>query len=454
MRFLRNILLTRILLPKDFGSVAIILAFGALFESLTEIGVKESVIRDPNGEDPLFLNGAWATSVVRCAGIYGLVFVLAPLMAQFYHQPDLVPITRIALVSILFRGLVNPKVYLLERKIQFSRYALIMNGGGTIALLCTIVMGYMLGSRMALVYGLVLEGFVVLVLSFALCPFLPRMVFNRDYIKSLMKFARGYLGLPILAFIYMRVDVFVVRRLLPESVTGLYSMAASLSQVMSLVVSRVIYPIIMPAFAEMNKDPKRIGSSLVTINLVMCIICLPAAAFAAICGRSILSILYTAQYAAMTAVFGALLFADALRVLNMPVVSLYLAVGKPHLLRAFSAVRAGILVVSIYPATLFFGPFGAACAVLLAMGISHVFQVIMLKASIHMALRPYFTAYCLGAALCLPVVVARFLLPSFFRSSPIEAIGLGAAAVVLSWALAFMIYSKWGHARRFFLSSK
>ena len=59
LRFLRNIILVRILAPEAFGLMAIVLAVNAAFESFTQIGIKDAIVQNPRGEDDTYLNIAW-----------------------------------------------------------------------------------------------------------------------------------------------------------------------------------------------------------------------------------------------------------------------------------------------------------------------------------------------------------------------------------------------------------
>jgi O-antigen/teichoic acid export membrane protein len=47
LRFLRNIILVRVLIPEAFGTMAIILAVNMFFEAFTEVGIKEAIIQNP-----------------------------------------------------------------------------------------------------------------------------------------------------------------------------------------------------------------------------------------------------------------------------------------------------------------------------------------------------------------------------------------------------------------------
>ena len=70
-----NLALTRILVPELFGMMAIVTAIRLGIYMCSEIGLKVSVIRHENGEEPGFLNTAWTMQVIR-GGLLWLIIIL------------------------------------------------------------------------------------------------------------------------------------------------------------------------------------------------------------------------------------------------------------------------------------------------------------------------------------------------------------------------------------------
>src|SRR5581483_5695164 len=58
-RFARNMILTRLLAPSAFGTMAIVMSSSAFITALTEIGHRFAVIQNPRGEEPEYLNASW-----------------------------------------------------------------------------------------------------------------------------------------------------------------------------------------------------------------------------------------------------------------------------------------------------------------------------------------------------------------------------------------------------------
>jgi len=114
------------------------------------------------------------------------------------------------------------------------------------------------------------------------------------------------------------------------------------------------------------------------------------------------------------------------------IVSTYLAVGRPDILRWFGIVRMVLLLVLIYPAILWFGPAGAAGSKVLCMVIAGVVQQINLSKLIGLPARQYlatmYEGLVVSAVVCIPAVILRVLVGQVWLE-----VVLAAALCGMSW---------------------
>ena len=59
LRLVTNLVLSRLLFPEAYGLTAIVTVFMVALGMLTDVGLKDSIITSPRGDDPHFLNTAW-----------------------------------------------------------------------------------------------------------------------------------------------------------------------------------------------------------------------------------------------------------------------------------------------------------------------------------------------------------------------------------------------------------
>jgi O-antigen/teichoic acid export membrane protein len=158
LRLLRNMILTRLLAPETFGVMAIVLAINAAFESFTEIGIQTAIIQNPKGRERTYLNGAWWLSMVRAVGLYTLAYIGAPWIAQFYSNPELLPLLRIAFLGVLFNGAMSPGIHVAIKQMNFKHWAIAYHGGGAIGILSAVLLALAMRDTWALVLGFTIEA--------------------------------------------------------------------------------------------------------------------------------------------------------------------------------------------------------------------------------------------------------------------------------------------------------
>src|ERR1700679_3684771 len=77
LRLLSSVVLSRLFLPQYFGLTALITTVIVGMNLFSHVGLQDSVVQHPRGDEPAFLNTAWTIQVIRGAGLFLLTFPLA-----------------------------------------------------------------------------------------------------------------------------------------------------------------------------------------------------------------------------------------------------------------------------------------------------------------------------------------------------------------------------------------
>ena len=436
-RLLRNMLLARMLAPQAFGLMAIVLAIDGIFESFTEIGIKEAIIQNQRSKDKSYLNGAWWLSVGRSLFVYGLVFVGAPWIADFYSTPDLVALIRFAFLSIVFRGLMSVNAYVSLKEMRFRDWVIVFHGGGFCGICVAVVLAFVIPGVWALAIGFVTESAMRCLLSYIICPFRPGLQFDKDDWRALVRYSRGMIGLPILAFIFMRADIFVIGKLCPVSDLGLYALGAALARAPSQFVNSVINQIMTPVFSQIQTDRTKINHAIMNFTRIIALIGFPLCFFATLYGRDILFLSYGWSYTAMAVPFAIVFGTEFLRITSGPIAVFYLQTGRPSLHRLFTGVRAGLMLVLIVPATHWLGLTGAALAGLVSMVIAYTFQILQVSRVNGLDMMGIVKVFLRGLLLSVAVIVVWLLSSSFLSPWPLLNLFAGILGCLASYGLVY-----------------
>lgn len=404
LKFVRYMILARILMEGQIGLMAIVMVVATMFEAFTEVGIKQSVIQNKRGAEFDYLNVAWWFQVIRGIALFLIAYLVSPWIAAYYKKPELLRLLQVAFLALLFRGLVSPRAYVLEKEYKFGKVVCLIQGSGILGALIAVVLAFILKSVWALVIGFVAEYAIMCAISYIFVPIKPSFTINRDDLSELLKFARGMFGLPILTVIALKADVLVLGKVIPDGELGMYFLATALVQMPMFVFGRVVNPVLLPAFSEKQDDEHSLCQVILKTAKLSAMLGIPLTAFMASCAGGILVLSYGGKYIAVAipmAILTLMVFAQT----QAPIfASAFLAAGKPYLHRRFTAFRVIIIVTFLYPAAKYYGTVGAAVVIASGYLIALLMQVIWFRRIVDLKFNVYMRSLIPGLLLATPIV--------------------------------------------------
>ena len=121
VQFIVSIVLARILDPSVYGTVALITVFTTIMQVFVDSGLGNALIQKKNADDIDF-STVFYTNIVFCLFLYGVMWLFAPAIAGFYHQPELVPYVRVLSLTIVVSGIKNVQQAYVSRNMLFKRF--------------------------------------------------------------------------------------------------------------------------------------------------------------------------------------------------------------------------------------------------------------------------------------------------------------------------------------------
>ena len=442
LRFGRNMILARVLAPDQFGLMAIVMVVANMFEAFTEVGIKQSVVQNKRGAEHDYLNVAWWFQVVRGLALFVIALAAAPWISSFYGKPELSRLLQVAFLAILFRGLVSPRAYVLEKRYRFDKVVLLVQGSGVFGSIVAVVLGLVLQSVWALVIGFVAEFAMMCVLSYVFVPVKPTFRINREDMAELFRFARAMFGLPVLAIIAQQTDVLVLGKVVAEDDLGMYFLAVALVNLPVFLFSRIANPVLLPAFSEKQDEKDSLCWGILQVTKTAAMFGVPLVAFMASCAGGILLLAYGPKYVGAAAPLALLSLLVVTRCQGAILASAYLAVGRPHLHRRCCVLRAVIIVGLIYPAVVHLGLLGAAIVVVLGSLVAVLMQVYWCRRIVDLKLGVYTRCYLPGLLLALPIILTFVILWLFHINHLIYVLSIEAFIFIATFIVGFFVWNR------------
>ena len=372
IRLASSIILTRILRPEAYGIITVILSIVFVVELLADLNVTLFIVREPDGDEPRFLNTAWTMRLCRGALNTALVFSFAPLIANtFYNEPELILPLRVFSLSFLISGFESMAFVIATRRKRTRIYMYTELLASFVSTTFSIVYCHYSRDYWGLIYGILVNRAFVAIASYRFYPELrPKFQFEREAVRSVMKFTRYTMPSSLLTIAMTQFDKMVFLRLFDLRLLGIYGLAGNVAAPIESLIARISNQVLYPRCAHnFRADRTTVKSKYYgeNIRLFISILIMPAAIGGG--ARLIIALLYDTRYAQAAAVLQAFMVRAMLLALATPAEDLMIASGAPQVMLVGNLFRASWMFVMSLAGYYFFGfmgfTYGAALSPLL-----------------------------------------------------------------------------------------
>ncbi len=243
-------ILARILVPADFGLIAMATAIAAILDLLGSFGFDLALIHNQKANRSHY-DTAWTFNVLFgafCA--FGLIALAVP-TAKFYTEPRLVAIMIVLSFASFMSGFSNIGIVNFRKEMHFRSEFILLFMRRIVTFTITITGAIILKSYWALIFGMVSGSIVNVALSYWLQNYRPR--FSLAAWRELFHFSKWMVINNILYFLVHRGTDFVIGRLNGASALGIYSVAYEISTLPSTELVAPINRVAFPGFSKLGE---------------------------------------------------------------------------------------------------------------------------------------------------------------------------------------------------------
>lgn len=341
--FLSTILLARLLVPQDFGLVALGLMVLRFLETLGDLGVGPALIY--RAEDPERTSSvAFGINVVMGSVLTAGVVLGAPLAADFFHEPRLVPVLQVLALSVLLTALRNVHASRLNKELAFRRRFVPEIARTAAKGVGSVVLAWLGFGVWSLVWGQLAGEVTATLLYWWAARWRPRLSFDRTIARALLGYGGQIVLLKIIATTLSNVDYLIIGRRLDAVALGFYVMAFRIPELVIVSLCRMASQVLFPAYARLQSDAAALRRGFLKTMRYMALITVPVGVGTAIVAADFVDLFYTSRWAPSIPVMQVLALYSTLQALNFNVGDIYKAIGRPAILSSLAAAR---LVVAV-----------------------------------------------------------------------------------------------------------
>ena len=260
VQFVFSIILARLLSPSDYGIIAMVTIFFAVAQSFVDSGFSNALVRktDRVEED---LSTCFYFNIGVGIIAYIVLFLIAPLVANFYNQPILSSIIRITGLGVILNSLCVVQQALFTIKIDFKSQAKITLSATVISGIVGILLAYQGYGIWALVWQGVASSIVRMGLLWLMSKWRPRTGFSKSSFNYLFGYGSKLLASGLLDTIYNNIYPIVIGKFYNPAQLGNYSRALGWAQLPSANITSILQRVTFPVLSAIQDDSLRLQNS-------------------------------------------------------------------------------------------------------------------------------------------------------------------------------------------------
>ncbi len=251
--FAVSVILARLLLPSDFGTIAMFTVVMSVASSLVDGGMSSSLIRSAEVDDRDLSTVFWFNFGVAVA-MYIIIFLTAPLVADFYRVEILTPVIRVYSLSIIIGSLTAVQGARFTKAMDFKTLFKIQLPSLIIGAVSGVVMAYSGFGIWSLVFYPIIQSVVGGIQLWFYSKWKPLLIFDQAKFKEHFGFGYKMTLSGLLDTVFRNIYTILIGKYFSSADLGYYNRADNLKQLPVANLSTALNKVTFPLFAKLKDD--------------------------------------------------------------------------------------------------------------------------------------------------------------------------------------------------------
>lgn len=257
IQFIVQIVLARLLSPKDFGTIAIVMVFVSVAQVFVQSGFNTALIQKKEVDRDDF-SSVFYLSLFVALILYVILYISSPFLAYYYRDPILEPVLRVIGITFFFGAFNSIQNALVARNMSFKKLFLSSIGAILISGFLGISTAYMGFGVWALVIQQLSNAILITVIMWFTVKWRPKLSFSFKKVRILFSFGWKLLVSSLLNVTYMEIRTLLIGRIYTPSVLGYYNRGQQFPKVIVTNIDGSIQSVMLPTLSAYQDNKKRI----------------------------------------------------------------------------------------------------------------------------------------------------------------------------------------------------
>ena len=257
--FIVSLVLARILMPEDYGTIALITVFTTILQVFVDSGLGNALIQKKDADD-LDFSTVFFSNLVFCTVLYALMFVAAPAISRFYGDMFMVSYIRVLSLTVLISGIKNVQQAYVSRHMMFKKFFFSTLGGTVLAGIIGIVMALNKMGVWALVAQQVINMTIDTIILWITVKWKPHLKFSFSRMKGLFSFGWKLLVSSLIDSIYNDLRQLIIGKMYSSADLAYYNKAKQFPNLIVTNINTSIDSVLLPAMSNVQDNKEHVKS--------------------------------------------------------------------------------------------------------------------------------------------------------------------------------------------------
>ena len=274
MQMVVSIVVARLLMPEDFGVLAILTFFTALMAVVVDSGFSQTLIRktEPTESD---YKSVFVFNVVTSLVLYAVMTALSPAIAAYYNLPVISKIAPVLFLLLPVNALTVIQNTIFACQFRFATLSRINFASATIAGVTAITMAWCGFGVWSLVAQRLAQVTVKAVLLWWRGDWRCKGRFDFSALRAMSGFSFRLMGTDIISYLYNNIAQLFIGKMHSATTLGYYNQAQKLKELPVTSVVQSFQSVTYPALANVKGDKQKFADSYLRVLAITAAVIAP-----------------------------------------------------------------------------------------------------------------------------------------------------------------------------------
>lgn len=307
-----SLIIARLLLPSDYGIIAMLSVFINISQVFVDSGFSKALIQKQNRTEADYTT-VFIFNIVISILIYIFLFLLSPLIAQFYNIPEIAKILRFSALSIVIGSSYAIQNTIIIINLEFKKLAKFSIASTLISGICGVLLAYLGYGVWALVFQPLINHSLMSILLWTFSQWRPQEGFSFKSFRELFGFGSKLLTSSLITSLYANLYTLSIGKFFQSKELGLFNRATTIVNLPSSNITEVVTRVTYPVQCELQNNNDVLYEKFMTYISLISYIVFPLMIGLSILSRPLVELILTKRWIECVPLINLLCFAYLLQ---------------------------------------------------------------------------------------------------------------------------------------------